>query len=121
MQVEEDRVGLVPGDELDRLLPVRGGRHDLDARQPAEQQDQALADAGLVVGHDDAQRRRGFVHWLLFPLTGVPVTDVVARGPVAFAAGASGRSASTTHWPSRHPASRVPRSRSSRSRIPVRP
>jgi len=58
VQVEEDGVGLVLGHKLKRLLPVRGGADHVDAGQPAEQQDEALADAGLVVGDHHAQRRR---------------------------------------------------------------
>ena len=57
MQVEEDRIGLVFGHQVKRLLPVRGGADHVDAGEPAEQQDEAFADTGLVVGDDHAQRR----------------------------------------------------------------
>src|ERR1700733_9236553 len=56
VQVEQDRVGPVLGHQLQRLLAVRGGADHVDAGQAAEQQDQALADAGLGVGDDEAQR-----------------------------------------------------------------
>ena len=56
MQVEQDRVGLVLGHQFQRLFAVRGGANHVDAGQTAEQQDQALPDAGLVVGDDDPQR-----------------------------------------------------------------
>ena len=56
VQVEQDRVGLVLGHQFKRLLAVGGGADHVNARQPAEQQDQTLADAGLVIGDDDAQR-----------------------------------------------------------------
>ena len=63
VQVEQDRVGLVLGHEVQRLLPVRGGADHLDVGQPVEQQDQALAHAGLVIGDDDAQRRPSRLGW----------------------------------------------------------
>jgi len=50
VQVEQDRVGLLLGHQGQRLLAVRGGADHVDAGQSAEQEHQALADAGLVVG-----------------------------------------------------------------------
>src|SRR5262249_51188757 len=55
VQVKQDRVGLVLGYQVQRLLAVRSGADHVNAGQPAEQQYQALADAGLIVGDDDAQ------------------------------------------------------------------
>jgi hypothetical protein len=105
VQVEQDRVGLVLGHEPQRLLPVGGGTDHLDVVVPAEQQDQALAHARLVIGDDDAQRSggRGTRH------------DAMLSGLWR------GSSAVTTHWPSRRPASRFPSSSRSRSRMPVSP
>ena len=90
---------------VQRLLPVRGGANHVDAGEPAEQQDEAFADAGLVVGHDDAQRcGPGGV--------GGDGHDVTSCGR---GAGARGSSAVTAHWPSRGPATKVPFSNRSRS------
>jgi hypothetical protein len=57
VQVKQDRVGPVLGHKLQRMLPIRRGADHVDTREPAEQQDEAFADAGLVVSDDDAQRR----------------------------------------------------------------
>ena len=57
MQVEQDRVGVVLGHEVQGLLPVRGGADHLDVGYRVEQQDEALAHAGLIIGDDEAQRR----------------------------------------------------------------
>jgi len=58
VQVEQDRVGLVLGHQGQGLLAVGGGADHVDAGQPAQQQDQALADAGLVVGDGDGRAGR---------------------------------------------------------------
>ena len=105
VQVEQDRVGVVLGHEVQGLLPVRGGADHLDVGYRVEQQDEALAHAGLIIGDDEAQRcprRRG--------------------GHEAMVSGwRRGSSAVTIHWPSRRPASRVPFSSRSRSCMPVSP
>ena len=103
MQIEQDRVGLLLGHQGQRLFAVRGGADHLDAGQAAEQQDQSLADAGLVVGDDDPQRLVG------------------AHRVTSSSAAASGSSAITVHSPSPASASSVPFSNRSRSRMPVSP
>ena len=62
MQVKQDRVWLVLGYQPQCLLAVRGRADHVNARQPAEQQDQALAHAGLIVRDNDAQRRVHSAH-----------------------------------------------------------
>jgi len=47
----------VLGHQLQRLLAVGGRPYHVDIGQPAEQQDQALAHAGLVISDNHAQRR----------------------------------------------------------------
>jgi hypothetical protein len=42
VQVEQDRIGLMLGHELQRLLPVRGGANHLDVGEATEQQHKAL-------------------------------------------------------------------------------
>ncbi len=93
---------LLLGHQGQRLGAVRGGADHVDAGQSAKQQDQALADAGLVVGDDDAQGLVGGHRTVTSPA-------------------ASGSSAVTTHSSSRGPASSVPFSSRSRSRMPVSP
>ena len=110
VQVEQDRVGLVLGHQLQRLFAVRGRADHVDAGQAAEQQDKALADAGLVVGDDEAQRLVGGHR--------APPSAAAASPPLA---SASGSSAVTAHSLSPGPASSVPFSSRSRSRIPVSP
>jgi hypothetical protein len=56
-QIEQDRVRLVLGHQLQRLLAIGGRPDHVDIGQPAEQQDQALAHAGLVISDNHAQRR----------------------------------------------------------------
>ena len=123
VQVEQDRVGLVLGHQRQGLLAVGGGADHVDAGQPAEQQDQALADAGLVVGDDDAQRtvgghraagRRAAGHRAAAP-------GGAGGDPAFMSTDASGSSAVTAHSASRGPASRVPFSSRRRSRMPVSP
>ena len=90
---------------LDLHMPVLDGI-GATRRLTAEQQDQALTHAGLVVGDDDAQWAIGCAgggH-------GVPLPGW-----------ARGSSAVTIHWLSLGPACSVPFSSRSRSRIPVRP
>ena len=127
VQVEQDRVGLVLGHQVERLLAVGGGADHVDAGQPAEQQDQTLADAGLVVGDDDAQRpgrRSSGGHRAVIP--GEPgkageAGEDAETGSAAMSWDASGSWAATAHSPSRGPASSVPFSSSRRSRMPVSP
>ena len=107
MQVEQDRVGPVLGYEPERLLAVRGRADHVDAREPAEEQDQALAHAGLIVRDNDAQRRLHSAHAVILAV---------------FSSGVeSGTWAVTTQQLPSLPASSVPFSIRSRSRIPVRP
>jgi RNA polymerase sigma factor (sigma-70 family) len=90
VQVEQDRVGLVFGDQLQRLLPVRGGTDHVDVGQAAEQQDEALAHAALVIGDDDAQRPGR-------------LAERDGRHEVMFSGCGRGSSAVTIHWLSRGP------------------
>ena len=103
MQIEQDRIGLVFSHQFQRLFAVRGGAHHVDAGQAAEQQDQALADAGLVVGDDDPQRLVG------------------SHRAIPSSAAASGSSAVTVQSFSFGPTRSVPSSNRSRSRMPVSP
>jgi hypothetical protein len=107
VQVEQDRIGFMLSHEFQRLLPVPGGADHLDVAQPAEQQDEALTHAGLVISDDDAQRH---------------ASQMRGAGHDAMFSGCwRGSSAVTIHWLPRRPASRVPLSSRSRSRMPVRP
>ena len=56
MQVQEDRVGALLGDEPDGLLAVGPGGDNLDLGDRAEQDHESFTHACLVVGDDDAQR-----------------------------------------------------------------
>ena len=89
------RVASMPSMTVDGLPAVGGGRDDLDVGEEPEQQDEALADAGLVVGDHDPQRRRVVCH--------------------------CGTCAVTTQLPSSGPAWSEPSIRSSRSCIPTSP
>src|SRR5262252_4302238 len=139
VQVEQDRVGLMLGHKFKGLLPIRGGADHLDAGQPAEQQHQALAHAGLVISDDDAQRRArgasGDGHDSAFPGWARGPSPGWARGTSAGWARdpspgwardpspgwARGTSAVTIHWLPWRPACRLPfSSRSSRCPWPDR-
>ena len=117
VQVEQDGVGVMRGHLGQRLLTVGGRPDHLDAGQAAQQQDQALAHAGLVVGDDHAERGRG--------LGG---HDASAGAGCSTSAGGtdgddvgSGSPAATTQCPSWGPVTSVPFSSRRRSRIPVSP
>src|ERR1700733_15942207 len=97
VQVHEHDLGLHLRDQVSRGVPVRRlTRHD-DAGESAEQQDQALADRGVVVGDDHRDR--------------------LGRVPGAHA----GILRPTRHSPSAGPAVSVPPPSAARSRRPVSP
>ena len=79
VQVEQDGVGPVLGDQVDGFLAIGGGGHYLYVGEKVEQEHEPLAHAGLVVSDHDPQRRRRLGH--------------------------CGTWALTTHCPSRRPAS----------------
>ncbi len=123
VQVEQDRVRAVLGHLGDGLLAVGGRPDHLDAGQAAQQQDQALAHAGLVVGDDQAERGRGREgHDATRRTGGLAGASAGASGWASgWGPAASGSPAATIQWPSSAWATRVPFSSRSRSLMPVSP
>src|SRR5271165_2004597 len=126
VQVHEDDLRVFRRDDLDGGLAVLGLAGHGDPGHGTEQQHQALADGGLVVGDDDGNRLRVLGHAGIFrqirhvpaagPASSVPPAPaarsrrpfrpapapVAASGP-AWPAGGSGLATVTMTWPASKP------------------
>jgi hypothetical protein len=83
VQVQEDGIGVVFAGEVEGFSAVGCSGDDLDVVEQAEHQHQAFADAGLVVGHDDAERPGALcvrvAHWGTCAASRVARVTVVGR------------------------------------------